>query len=142
MAAALPKDGWRRDTGGSLTREERPCEEERCQEEQREEIEWLPCFEDAAPYDCQFAEQGSGARGARTLEGEVPGSCVTSCRRRHPRRFDARPLVDVDAHSRQPAACAGGRSSAARDSRSRRRPDTRVAWASTVILKPRAHARG
>ena len=48
-------------------------------------------------------------------------------RRRRAGRFDARPLVDLDAHPRQPAPRARGAAPAAGDARPRRRSDARVA---------------
>ena len=50
---------------------------------------------------------------------------VASGGRRRPGRFDARPVVYVDAHPRQPAQRSGENQAAAGDARPRRRPNAR-----------------
>ena len=76
-----------------------------------------PRDEDAARRRRELARQGGGARRPRALEGAAPRGRGAPRGRRRARRLDARPLVDLDAHPRQPAARARGRCA-----RRRRRP--------------------
>ena len=77
--------------------------------------------------------QGGRAGRPRTLEAAPPRGRRPPGRRRRPGRRHARPVVDLDAHPRQPAPRSRGDTPAPGDARPRRRPDPRVA---------RGHAQG
>ena len=73
--------------------------------------------EDAAHHRREFARARRRRSRARALEGEAPRGRGAPRGRRRARRLDARPLVDLDAHPRQPAQRARRRCA-----RRRRRP--------------------
>ena len=59
--------------------------------------------EDAVDRRRQLTRQGGGAGGSRAMEGEASGRGRSPRGRRCARRFNARSVVDVDAHSSQSA---------------------------------------
>ena len=61
----------------------------------------------SADRDRPRAAEGGCAGGARALEGAPPGSGGAPRARRRAGGRDARPLLHLDAHPREPAACAG-----------------------------------
>src|SRR5439155_16980938 len=75
----------------------------------------------------ELAGQGGRSGWTGTLEAEVSQSRIASRARRRAHRLDARALVDVDAHSREPAACTGEDQAEAGGARSGRRSHARVA---------------
>src|SRR6202022_3513423 len=60
-------------------------------------------IEDAAHRGCQLPEQGGCGDWARALEEETSRRSDSSGGRRRFSRFDARQIVNVDAHPSQPA---------------------------------------
>ena len=59
--------------------------------------------EDAAHRRRQLADKEAALAGLERWKAKSPGGGPASRRRRRARRFDARPLVDLDAHPREPA---------------------------------------
>ena len=79
--------------------------------------------EDAAPDDRELTpDKDAALAGLSALESEVPGRSEAARRGRRAGRLDARALVDLDAHPREPAQRAGRRS----DPRKRRRIQTTI----------------
>ena len=114
VAAALPQDGGRGGARGAVAREEGRGEEGAARAH-------------AAARDRQLAEQATRRSRARALEGAPPGGGGAARGGRRADRLDARPLVHLDAHPREPAPRARGAVAGAGDARPGRRPDARVA---------------
>src|SRR6185436_257339 len=76
--------------------------------------------EDAARRRVEVEGPRGRARGARALEGASPRGGGARGGRGRPRRLDARALLDLDAHPREPAPRARGAAAAAGDARSGR----------------------
>ena len=103
LAAALSQDGGRSAAGGSFARQVR-----------REEA----ADEDAAPGGRELSRQGGRAGGSGKMEEQTSRGGRTSRRGRRAGRFDARPVIHLDAHPREPAPCARSAAAAAGNSRS------------------------
>ena len=76
-------------------------------------------------------DKDAALAGLERWKAQTSGGGRASRRRRRAGRLDARPLVDLDAHPRQPAQRARSDPPAAGDARSGRRSDAGMARAST-----------
>ena len=118
VAAALPQDGGRGAARRAVAREA-PA---------RRRDETKPRDEDAAHRRRELARARTAAlAGLERWKAQSRRGGRAARRRRRAGRLDARPVVDLDAHPRQPAPRARGGAAAAGDARSGRRSDARVA---------------
>jgi DNA ligase D-like protein (predicted polymerase) len=116
VQAACPPEGCRREEGG-------------CQagEGPEEEVERTACVQAPADRDRACEEEVGRARRARAVEGAPSGRGRSPGAGGRARRRDARALLDLDAHPREPAARAPGDQAASGAARPGRRAELDVA---------------
>ena len=126
LAAALREAGWRGAAGAAIQAQdgERDSGGRRAAAcaRQGKRPDRAAALVDAAHRDRTRGQQGRGHGRPGALEGAAPGSGRAAGACRHPRRLDARPVIDVDQDPAEPPARPGWGAAATGAARSRLRP--------------------